>query len=173
MCTLLLLSNVRKCPRCSVFVTKEDGCLHVSCPRCQLAFCWSCMGPLSRHSKCHRLCPELPWSMQVNIAITISFLFCMPLITALGPLLYALYMALCLGVPSLWRHFSTTKKCRCVPAFLATFFITLIGVIPGALLGGSLASVLITLIGLIPLIFWSLSYLLRVCYHYNRLICCP
>ena len=173
MFTLLCLSDVRKCPRCSVFVTKDDGCLHVSCPRCQLAFCWSCMGPLSGHSKCHRLCPELPWSMLANICVTFGFLCSLPVWTVLGPLLYALFMALCYGVPVIWRHFSITKKCRCFSAFLVTLLLTIIAVVPGALIGGSLASVIITVIGILPLIFWSLSYLIRVCYHYNRLIWCP
>lgn len=169
---MLCSSYVRKCPRCSVLVTRTDGCLHVLCPRCQYAFCWSCMGPLSRHSKCHRLCPELPWSMGVNIALSLLFLINLPLILSLGPLLYTLYMAICNGIPETYRFFRGAKKCRCFSAFIMTLLISLIAIIPGSLLGGTLASAIITAVGIIPLTFWTISYLLRVCYHYSRILCC-
>ena len=168
----LCLANVRKCPRCSTFIIKSDGCLHVLCPRCQLAFCWSCMGALASHSVCYKLCPELPFSMLTNILITVFVLILLPLLLSVGPLSYTLYMALCQGVPNLFRYYYYTKKWYCFGAFLWTLFLTLIGIIPLSILGGALASALITLIGLLPGLFWTISYLLRISYHYGRILFC-
>lgn len=167
-----MFANVRKCPQCSIFVSKQDGCLHVMCQRCQLAFCWSCMGPLSRHSQCHRLCPELPFSMGSNIVITWAVLLQLPLLTLFGPLLYSLFLALAQGVPSTFKYFRQQKKYGCCIALIITILLLVLLIVPLTIIGGVLASVVITVVGIIPFYFWTLSYLLRISYHYSRLLCC-
>ncbi|KAJ3878195.1 hypothetical protein F5051DRAFT_237090 [Lentinula edodes] len=37
------MTGVKKCPRCSVWIEKTDGCNHISC-RCGAHVCWRCMG---------------------------------------------------------------------------------------------------------------------------------
>ena len=165
-------ADVRKCPRCNVLVFKKDGCLHVQCTRCELDFCWSCMGNLELHSKCMRLCPELPFTLQTNIAIAILFLLHLPILLTLGPLTYTLLMTLTEGIPNLYRYFRNSRKMKCFCATLLTLILSILAVIPLALIGGALASILITVIGILPLTFWTLSYLIRVIYHYLRNISC-
>ena len=63
-------------------------------------------------------------------------------------------------------------KMGCCPATFVTCLLTIIGVIPLSLIGGSLASVLITVLGILPLVFWTISYIVRLLYHYKRLVCC-
>ena len=128
------------------------------------------MGPLTEHSKCHKLCPELPFSMVSNILLSSLFLLHLPFILVAGPLLYIIYSAIFSGVPSIYRHYR--MKMSCCPAIFLTCFLTVIGVVPLSLVGGSIASCLITLLGIFPLFFWTISYILRLLYHYNRLICC-
>ncbi|EGT44485.1 hypothetical protein CAEBREN_14919 [Caenorhabditis brenneri] len=48
-------SRVKKCPKCSTVVEKEEGCNHIEC-KCGLHFCWLCMhssedgsGPIYAH----------------------------------------------------------------------------------------------------------------------------
>lgn len=36
-------NNTRLCPSCSVPITKNGGCNHMQCSRCNAKFCWACM----------------------------------------------------------------------------------------------------------------------------------
>ena len=35
--------TVRRCPRCNVLGERVDGCDHITCPMCQLDYCWACL----------------------------------------------------------------------------------------------------------------------------------
>jgi len=35
-------SATRPCPRCAVRITRDGGCMKMSCPSCQCLFCWRC-----------------------------------------------------------------------------------------------------------------------------------
>lgn len=168
----LYFANVRKCPRCSTFVSKSQGCLHVLCTKCRLAFCWSCMGALSQHSKCHRLCPELPFGMATNIGVSILFLMNIPLITSIGPLLWFLYIGVVQGAKSAYSYLTRTKKWHGACAALLTFIMSLFLTLPAALILAAICAVIFTIFGALPLAFWTVSYLLRILYHYLRLILC-
>ncbi|KAJ4481297.1 hypothetical protein J3R30DRAFT_3466667 [Lentinula aciculospora] len=37
------MTGVKKCPKCSVWIEKTEGCNHISC-RCGAHICWRCMG---------------------------------------------------------------------------------------------------------------------------------
>lgn len=130
------------------------------------------MGSLKHHSKCHKLCPELPFSIPANIVLTSTALLHLPLILPLGPLLYTLYMTCFTGIPNLFRYLLGQQGRGCCCATFLTLLLALFPILPLALLGGVLASVLITALGIIPILFWTLSYLLRLVYHYGRLVLC-
>lgn len=36
-------NNTRRCPSCSVPITKNGGCNHMRCSHCHASFCWQCM----------------------------------------------------------------------------------------------------------------------------------
>mmetsp|Transcript_13855 Transcript_13855/g.20444 ORF Transcript_13855/g.20444 Transcript_13855/m.20444 type:complete len:474 (+) Transcript_13855:176-1597(+) len=36
-------ANTRRCPSCSVPITKNGGCNHMRCSHCHASFCWQCM----------------------------------------------------------------------------------------------------------------------------------
>lgn len=35
--------HARRCPSCSVLISKQGGCNHMNCPNCRASFCWACM----------------------------------------------------------------------------------------------------------------------------------
>ena len=35
--------HARRCPSCSVLISKQGGCNHMHCPNCRASFCWACM----------------------------------------------------------------------------------------------------------------------------------
>jgi len=37
----------KKCPKCSISIEKNGGCLHMVCNACKHQFCWECMGDYS------------------------------------------------------------------------------------------------------------------------------
>lgn len=42
--------NARPCPKCKVFIQRQDGCDQMTCPRCRTTFCYLC-GKKIVHSK--------------------------------------------------------------------------------------------------------------------------
>ena len=36
--------DVKKCPQCNIFIEKDGGCNHMTCPKCSAHICWRCMG---------------------------------------------------------------------------------------------------------------------------------
>lgn len=61
--TAWILANTKPCPKCSVNIEKNKGCMHMTCRTsgCGYEFCWLCRGPWSEHGsetggyyKCNR-----------------------------------------------------------------------------------------------------------------------
>jgi len=55
-----MVANVKPCPQCRAPIEKNEGCNHMSCPRCRYEFCWMCRGKYgSNHFKWWNLwgCP--------------------------------------------------------------------------------------------------------------------
>ena len=45
----------KKCPQCSVWIEKTEGCNHMECQSCHTHFCWTCMGVFSRDEIYHHM----------------------------------------------------------------------------------------------------------------------
>lgn len=44
-----LMANAKKCPKCSSYIEKNGGCMHMTCKICTYEFCWLCRGPWTEH----------------------------------------------------------------------------------------------------------------------------
>jgi len=45
----------KKCPQCSVWIEKTEGCNHMECQSCHTHFCWTCMAVFSREEIYHHM----------------------------------------------------------------------------------------------------------------------
>ncbi|KAJ1982200.1 hypothetical protein H4R34_001796 [Dimargaris verticillata] len=43
-----MLTNGKRCPRCCILITRDEGCHQVHCLYCDHTFCWICLRPWSR-----------------------------------------------------------------------------------------------------------------------------
>ena len=35
--------NTKQCPKCSTYIQRNEGCLHMTCSNCKYEFCWNCL----------------------------------------------------------------------------------------------------------------------------------
>lgn len=49
-----LMANAKQCPKCHVYIEKNEGCMHMTCNKeiggCGYEWCWLCRGPWSEHN---------------------------------------------------------------------------------------------------------------------------
>ena len=39
--------RIKRCPKCKIFIEKNEGCNHMTCKSCKYEWCWLCEGPYS------------------------------------------------------------------------------------------------------------------------------
>ena len=44
-----IMANTKDCPKCGISIEKNGGCNHIHCNKCELDFCWLCMGTWDDH----------------------------------------------------------------------------------------------------------------------------
>lgn len=45
---------IKRCPKCKVYIERDEGCAQMMCKNCKHAFCWYCLESLDV-STCHAL----------------------------------------------------------------------------------------------------------------------
>ena len=40
------IDNIKKCPKCSIYIEREEGCAQMMCRKCRHVFCWFCLKSL-------------------------------------------------------------------------------------------------------------------------------
>jgi hypothetical protein len=92
------------CPKCRVPIEKNDGCNHMTCPKCNHYWCWSCGLPVShwihKFSETPFGCKFTPLNGRKMIYKFFIFLLgivLLPLILTLGPILMGLIFGIYAG----------------------------------------------------------------------------
>ena len=79
------VNNIKRCPRCSVWIERDDGCAQMMCRKCKHVFCWFCLQSLEddfllRHydkgpckNKLGHSRPSVIWHRTQVIAIFAGF----------------------------------------------------------------------------------------------------
>ena len=72
--------RVKRCPKCKIFIEKNEGCNHMTCKRCKFQWCWICEGPYSLDHYDSGKCQGHQYTRadnlnQANLCFTIQSLF--------------------------------------------------------------------------------------------------
>jgi hypothetical protein len=84
---------VKRCPKCSFFIQKNEGCNHMTCGNsiCKFEFCWICMGQYnsSHYSNILKPCYGLQYTSQRNIIVKFP---CLRYLVKIGVILASLIL---------------------------------------------------------------------------------
>ena len=142
----------------------------MNCQRCHFDFCWCCMGNYRTHNRWFALCPNLPFSICVNIILVLLAMIFMPVIFTLGPLGAAFYYyfdfsikcAKCFLCCRRSRYQRDWKYCLNIMLWL---ILGLLIILPINLTLAALASGLLLALATIPGLYYGIAYIIRVIYN--------
>lgn len=60
------LRNSKKCPNCSIRISRDEGCHKVDCVYCGFSFCWMCLNPFEAAKCGFYACQERPSSSEIK-----------------------------------------------------------------------------------------------------------
>lgn len=58
--------KAKRCPKCNIFIEKNEGCNHMTCSSCQHQWCWLCMGDYSSSHYSEGRCAGRQFSAEVE-----------------------------------------------------------------------------------------------------------
>ena len=126
------------------------------CFRCHYNFCWCCMGPRTTgHNTWYKLCPNLPFSLCVNLIVTFLFIILLPAVITVGPLL-----VICAYSCIVWPY-EITRRCSLTCKILVWLIFLLI-LFPLAVALGMTAVVIADAFAIVPLYYYSISFFIRL-----------
>jgi len=73
--------NAKKCPKCQIWIERDQGCLHMTCSQCKYQFCWTCLEKHPNHnqSKHHDIKPTIyKWMFFLAVCFAILYFFNLP-----------------------------------------------------------------------------------------------
>ena len=128
------------------------------------------MGEYSTHNRWYALCPNLPFSICVNIIIVLLAMIFMPVIFTLGPLGAAFYycFGFCYHLAKNCNCFKTHRRqggCRFYLDLILWELFGLVIILPLFLALAALASGLLIAIATIPGLYYGFAYIIRVIYN--------
>ncbi|MGH0132871.1 UNVERIFIED_CONTAM: hypothetical protein FKN15_016709 [Acipenser sinensis] len=59
---------IKRCPKCKVYIERDEGCAQMMCKNCKHAFCWYCLGSLD----C-ALALAIPWLLSRCYPVTMLY----------------------------------------------------------------------------------------------------
>lgn len=125
---LTTLLTTKKCPnkKCGVLIKKDGGCDHMRCAKCQLEFCWVCMGRFVRYrhdSEMDTMLCNASHLVWVFITVLVAFVVPLRIMTLPHVLTSLVFVFQLITIPIVWcwKYFVLLIFCGAFQIILALF----------------------------------------------------
>ena len=139
--------RIKRCPRCKIFIEKNEGCNHMTCKSCKYEWCWLCEGPYSYEHFSSGKCRGHQYTRADNIkyanicCFTVETLFpCfytknigvfhienmfLRYLAIIGMWIFGFFFFVGFSMVNFTDHHIELKDCSEIPYYIAGFFIAL------------------------------------------------